>query len=38
MTTTPDIAPEVLEDKLAPLAARYLDLTVQKAKIDAELD
>ena len=38
MTTTPDIAPEVLEDKLTPLAARYLDLTAQKARIDAELD
>lgn len=41
MTTTqpqPDIAPDVLADKLAPLAQRYTTLADQKARLDEELE
>lgn len=37
-TTQTAAAPEVLADKLAPLAARCVALTEQRSKIDAELE
>lgn len=37
-TTQTAVAPEVLADTLAPLAARCITLTEQRSKIDAELE
>lgn len=37
-TDQPTVAPEVLADKLAPLADRYTTLTEQRARIDEELE
>jgi len=37
-TNQPTVALEVLEDKLTGLAARYTDLTAQRAVIDEELE